>query len=770
MALLRSDTSAGALLLTSTHHGAKYQVCRQHASQPLWLFTMSSEIQDIDSICDKYELGFGTDQQQPIEELITGWEEPEKSKLLFELLCLDWELQRRLNGTRPNPSDYYRRFPDAKEVIDEAFLHGSKHGDTIYFGASDKTLLIKKQLSNLREHKAGGLGKVFEADDQALSQTTAIKFLHNNLCDDPDARERLRTEAQITAQLEHPGVVPVYGFGETQDGRLFYVMRFVKGDTLGEQIDKFHEEEIRAPFQSLAFRKLTGRFMSACNTIAFAHENGIIHRDIKPANILIGDYGETLVVDWGLATNYASPTQTSKPAQAGTPGYMSPEQARAEVGTPASDIFSLGRTLYYILTGQSPLETEPVFPLPRGKGIPKPLEAICRKATSLKPSERFQTAEELVRELERFLGDEGVQCYAEPFHQGLLRWGRKHRTLSLAFASLLLLLAFFSTALAVITSKQSQKEREMQKTEHSLRLQSLKLAANLAAETVNSTINSRMNILLKEAERGDLVQLVRAANEDPNSRETCQQWLDDTKQTHYPHLSCRSWTIQDSQGTQIARWPKVDEASEPIASLGRNYAFRDYFHGQGEDYPQSAVITTRPLTKPHVSVVTRSTNDGELTVSFSVPIKSQSNTRKTEETLGVLSLSVSLGRFFPDLHLGEGQGMVLVDGRNYYLLDENLERSGVRGEGLILHHDELKNSIRHVEDETLKQIRQGIGQWETCQQSGQNMLEMYRDPLSDNANANWQAAYAPVILQDFATNPDRNDMFGWYLIVHQQTK
>ncbi|HEV3083952.1 MAG TPA: serine/threonine-protein kinase, partial [Gemmataceae bacterium] len=231
----------------------------------------------------------------------------------------------------------------------------------------------------LRPHAAGGLGQVSVALDQELNREVALKEIKEQHSHDPEARARFLLEAEITGALEHPGIVPVYSLGTYGDGRPFYAMRFIQGDSLKDGIQQFHlsghagEASGPAPdFHGLAFRKLLGRFVDVCNAIAYAHSRGVLHRDLKPGNIMLGKYGETLVVDWGLAKPLGSsqpseefaertlrPTGTgATPTQGavGTPAYMSPEQVlgRPDQVGPASDVYSLGATLYQLLTGQAP--------------------------------------------------------------------------------------------------------------------------------------------------------------------------------------------------------------------------------------------------------------------------------------------------------------------------------------------------------------------------------------------------------------------------------
>jgi serine/threonine-protein kinase len=232
----------------------------------------------------------------------------------------------------------------------------------------------------LRPHAKGGLGEVFVARDEELHREVALKKIQTPHADDPQSRSRFLLEAEVTGGLEHPGVVPVYGLGTYPDGRPFYAMRFVKGESLKDAIQHFHAADVpgRDPSErTLALRQLLGRFVAVCYAMAYAHSRGILHRDLKPANVMLGPFGETLVVDWGLAkvvghlaggdeqvegtlrppsADGSAPTQMG--SAVGTPAFMSPEQAAGQVDllAPASDVYSLGTMLYCLLTGKAPFE------------------------------------------------------------------------------------------------------------------------------------------------------------------------------------------------------------------------------------------------------------------------------------------------------------------------------------------------------------------------------------------------------------------------------
>jgi serine/threonine protein kinase/Flp pilus assembly protein TadD len=317
----------------------------------------------------------------------------------------------------------------------------------------------------------GGMGEVYVADDAELRRQVALKRLRPSAAGHADRRRFLR-EAEITGGLEHPGVVPVYGLLRDADGRPSYAMRLVQGETLREAIRRLHDPAEARGNPGLRLRQLLNRFVAVCNTMAYAHSRGVVHRDLKPANILLGAYGETLVIDWGLAKRLTPRDEEDERAAPGvgppvagadgggtatgdvlgTPAYMSPEQAAGrwhEVGV-AGDVYGLGATLYTILTNRAPFAEGGAlevlrrveagrFPPPCqvNPAAPRALEAVCLKAMAHAPGRRYATALELAEDVERWLADEPVRAYREPRATRARRWVRRHRTLVTTLSAVL---------------------------------------------------------------------------------------------------------------------------------------------------------------------------------------------------------------------------------------------------------------------------------------------------------------------------------------------
>ncbi len=327
----------------------------------------------------------------------------------------------------------------------------------------------------LGPQERGGMGEVFVARDLELGRKVLLKQLPDRHADDPGHRASFLKEVRAGAALEHPNIAPVYDSGQYPGGRLFQVMRLIPGGTLARAIRDHHASAGKVPAAGrvLRFRELLGHFVDACQAIEYAHSRGVLHRDIKPNNIMLGSFGETQVIDWGLARiaghdlsdGKGSSEEIILPADIGegsqptiegqfkgTPAYASPEQAdgKQDLIDARSDVYGLGATLYCLLTGEapfhvrSPLILEDVkkgmFPRPRlmRADVPPALESICLKAMAKPQEDRYQSPRDLATEVERWLADEPVRAHPDPFSVRLRRWGLRHRTAVAAAAALLL--------------------------------------------------------------------------------------------------------------------------------------------------------------------------------------------------------------------------------------------------------------------------------------------------------------------------------------------
>ena len=381
-----------------------------------------------------------------------------------ELQKLPPGLRRLLAPDQVAPSDV-RLASDAK--FDTRPAHPAPLGATARVVAS--SLTPGERFDVLQVHAQGGLGVVFLARDHEIDRTVALKQIKTQWADDEDSRARFLLEAKITGRLEHPGIVPIYALGADATGRPYYAMRLIRGESLLEVLERFHAGGVAANLNGRMpeIRKLLQRFVDVCNAVDYAHSKGVIHRDLKPSNIMVGKYGETLVVDWGLAKVIGSDEDvalttrmvrqpeseggsmsTRIGATIGTPAYMSPEQAagRNDQLGPATDVYSLGATLYHLLTGRLPhaddddmgvmiarAEHGQVIPArQQAPWLPKPLASICMKALAPKPEGRYGSARALSDDVERWLGDEMVRAHREGIGERAARWTRNHRTLAMS--------------------------------------------------------------------------------------------------------------------------------------------------------------------------------------------------------------------------------------------------------------------------------------------------------------------------------------------------
>ena len=381
--------------------------------------------------------------------------------------------------------------PAVRQSVDELAPATGHVLATLISDRGSKHASIRYTLS--RVHGEGGLGRVWLAHDTDLNRKVALKEVRLDRTADVRTLRRFLKEAQVTGQLEHPNIVPVYELARRkEDDRPFYTMRFVEGRTLGQQIAEFHRDRAGKPASRLDWqRRLLEPFLKICEAIGYAHSRNVIHRDLKPENVVLGDHGEVIVLDWGLAkllTEVLGPHATvdanaievtdaaesdKTQGRVGTPAYMAPEQVAMnddQIDT-RTDLYGLGAILYEILANRPPAQgttLEEIYQnvsagrIPRAREVdltvPAALDAICAKALSLNRDDRYATASALADEVRRWLIDEPVSVYRDPLTVRLTRWGRKHRTLVTSAAAVLLVAV---ASFAVFASERSAHASEI---------------------------------------------------------------------------------------------------------------------------------------------------------------------------------------------------------------------------------------------------------------------------------------------------------------------
>ena len=426
-------------------------------------------------------------QNVALDDLLWLWEERKESgtPVSPEELCADC----------PELLEELRWYIKALEAVESRFgvATDSLAVSTPGYGAKPSQepppfVRMSSEFRIERLHATGGLGAVYLAHDPVLNRRVALKF-PKQFRQTSAARSRFEREAHITSQLDHPGIVPVHAISTTDGGPMCYATRFVEGITLQEAIRQFHESSSSTDCGEL--RQLLQRFVAVCNIVAYAHARKIIHRDIKPANILLGAFGETLLIDWGLAKVLGEvpdavstePDPLDRPVEAtsrfatetgqvlGTPAFASPEQllGRTTEVAEASDVYSLGATLFTILTGKPPFSSTELAhqhlssgiitePVERVATVPVPLNAVCVKAMSIKAEDRYPSAIILAKDIERWLADETVSVFPDPLR---IRLGRAVRKRPGAAAASVagVLVALFAGVLG--SAVLGQKNREL---------------------------------------------------------------------------------------------------------------------------------------------------------------------------------------------------------------------------------------------------------------------------------------------------------------------
>ena len=400
-------------------------------------------LERIERVCLGFEAAWKEGRNPQIEDYLGAAKGAERSGLLRELLLLDLDYRDRSDAP-PTEGEYQDRFPQDSQLVGEVFerLSTSAAADETHPSSSTSVFHPPTLPWSFGDYELlevlgeGGMGVVYRARQHMPDRIVALKIIRPERLSSvlPEQREkalkRFRAEAQATAQLEHDHIVSVYNVGE-MDGQPFFSMRYVDGRGLDSVLRD----------SPLAGRDAARLLEPVARALHYAHQRDIIHRDIKPRNILVDGQEKPYVADFGLAKSFAAAQDLTQTAEAiGTPAYMSPEQAigSAEIDR-RTDVYSLGATLYELLTGRPPfraatpaetqrqvIENEPVPPRQLNPAVDRDLETICLKCLEKDPRSRFATAQDLADELTRFL--ECLPIRARPIArpQRLWRWCRRH--------------------------------------------------------------------------------------------------------------------------------------------------------------------------------------------------------------------------------------------------------------------------------------------------------------------------------------------------------
>ena len=409
----------------------------------------------IDRICDQFEEACRHGETPSIDDYLPLVPTTLQPKLFEELLLS--ELEFRFQGEQTvETGSYLQRYPQRtdqiRQVIDQFRKDRSLRApqrveeaegrfDSISGLTADE--LIGQEYGNyqlLREVARGGMGIVFEAQDNKLQRIVALKMILDRNLASKEAVQRFYAEAETAARLNHPGIVPVYDVG-SHGGQHYYAMGFVEGPTLSEELRR----------RRFSMEEAARLLLEVAEAVAYAHEHGVVHRDLKPGNILLTSEGQAQITDFGLAKRTDQPSHLTIDGQVlGTPGYMAPEQAAgdvAQLGAPV-DIYALGAILYHLITGHPPfrtaldalvciLEQDPVPPRSMNRQVPRDLNVICMKCLSKNPSDRYSTVQDLASDLRSFLDGELIQARPASIRRRMQRWARHRPRLTCVLVTML---------------------------------------------------------------------------------------------------------------------------------------------------------------------------------------------------------------------------------------------------------------------------------------------------------------------------------------------
>ena len=664
-----------------------------------------------------------------------------------------------------------------------------------------QSLEYQSNLIDLIQHDRGGLGVVYRGVDEKLNRNVAIKFIQPRHARSQNLTKRFLQEAEITGRLDHPGVVPVYAVGQTDAGQPFYSMRFIRGESLDSKIKGYHASkmELDPGEQRLRMRQMLGNLVSVCRTIAYAHTRGIVHRDIKPQNIMLGKYGEALVVDWGLALPIGRDSRfrvtdetTLRPVLEtelqpdmgeGTPVYMSPEQASGQnTISPASDIYSLGVTLYKLLTGElafdgaNPMEVRSKIimgdfepPKTHAPSLSRPLESICLKAMALAPHDRYDTATELADDLESWLAENRVQAHTYSRREQIWQWCRRNLGLIAGLTAGLLMLSAGLMIASGFVMRLTKQKIELQgnaiqalQMAHANQLDGINMTCRVAAKSVRRTMEASVWAIEDLAESEELINLLseNTTAENSDAAETRQAQLEsllvNARCNDAENLEAISWFVLDRNGQLLAR----SSDSNSTIKVNLPLWMRPYFHGGESSLDPNLPQEKRPAPITHTNITPMFIGKGKgwKLCSISTPVRDAD-----ENIVGVVGLTMRAGRLDAVDQLGTSGSKRIVT-----MVETRGEHSArfIHHPGLIADQSGAeetssdKNSNSVIGDDTFGKLK-AID----LESTEPILLDDYVDPIEPDSEHCWIAVAAPVQVRSRKYGPLK---LGWYLIVQDQ--
>lgn len=592
----------------------------------------------------------------------------------------------------------------------------------------------------------GGMGVVYKARQVRINRRVALKMIIDGELATEQELYRFRAEAEAAALLEHPHIVPIYEVGE-HEGRHYFTMKLMEGGSLADHVELLGSSPRRAAELVAAVAR----------AVHFGHQHGILHRDLKPANILLDADGKPHVGDFGVARHLEKEgglTQTGMVI--GTPAYMAPEQAAGRIRelTTAADVYSLGAILYELLTGRPPFvadtatailrqvaEAEPVAPSVLGVQVDRELETLCLKCLEKEPGRRYGSAEELARELERWLKGEPIQARRSGRAVRVWRWCRRHPLVAGGLATgMWFLLVMTVVSLSIARTQELERRQEV--------LRANAYAARTVAGTVLFQLQEYGQAVERVAADGWLREVLKRG--DP---EALRLFVRTTYDIHDdPRNGLRvaggpspfeGWLLLDAEGLARAHWP-----APPEGFLGEDFEWRDYFQG-------AAQLARKGRHASYVSRVFESEVDGHYRFALSTPVYDENG-----QWLGVVAAMVGTGSMLGALRLTdtdvEERATVLVAPRDHEYGQPPL--SGPEASIIIVHEALAHGAISVLDATAARRVEEVLRQ---APRHGQQQLRLpgagplaayedHRDPLVGGASP-WLAAFAPVGSTGFVT-------------------